>query len=172
VFLSPPAPEHISLQAHITAIRPHHITLSKAFPEYGFPTTTIAFDYAVYALGAQLPSPLNLWETSADGKPIPEAILEGSAIYRGEKVEGCDWFKEKQKIVENSPTVLVVGGGALGIRKFVYKSQMISISICFTEFATDIKAVHPSAKVTLLHSRLQLLPRFDEKMHQESEFQS
>lgn len=37
------------------------------------------------------------------------------------------------------------------------------------EFATDIKGVYPAKKVTLLHSRLRLLPRFDEKMHEESE---
>lgn len=38
----------------------------------------------------------------------------------------------------------------------------------FVEFATDIAAVHPTKHVTLLHSRLRLLPRFDEAMHTES----
>lgn len=36
------------------------------------------------------------------------------------------------------------------------------------EFATDIKAVYPEKKVTLLHSRTQLLPKFDQAMHDES----
>jgi apoptosis-inducing factor 2 len=33
--------------------------------------------------------------------------------------------------------------------------------------ASDIKAVHPMKKVTLLHSRRQLLPRFDMELHRE-----
>ena len=36
-----------------------------------------------------------------------------------------------------------------------------------TEFATDIAEIHPTTKVTLLHSRTRLLPRFDEAMHAE-----
>ena len=38
-----------------------------------------------------------------------------------------------------------------------------------TEYASDIKEVIPSMRVTLLHSRMQLLPRFDNAMHEESE---
>ena len=37
------------------------------------------------------------------------------------------------------------------------------------EYATDIAEVFPTKHVTLLHSRSQLLPRFDEGMHDESE---
>lgn len=37
------------------------------------------------------------------------------------------------------------------------------------EYASDIKEVIPSMHVTLLHSRMQLLPRFDNAMHEESE---
>ncbi|KAF8196976.1 hypothetical protein BJ912DRAFT_954358, partial [Pholiota molesta] len=134
-----PKPEHIFLHAQITSLRPNSLTLSRAFPELGIPTTTLAFDYAIYALGSHLPPPLNLW-----GSPA------GQVVYRGLKAEGCGWFKEKQKEVKEAPTVLVVGGGALAI-----------------QFATDIKSIYPEKAVTLLHSRLRLLPRFDEKMHDE-----
>ena len=34
-----------------------------------------------------------------------------------------------------------------------------------TEFATDIADVYPNKEVTLVHSRGQLLPRFDKWMH-------
>lgn len=34
-----------------------------------------------------------------------------------------------------------------------------------TEFATDIADVYPNKKVALVHSRDQLLPRFDKRMH-------
>jgi hypothetical protein len=33
------------------------------------------------------------------------------------------------------------------------------------EFATDIADVYPNKEVTLVHSRDQLLPRFDKRMH-------
>lgn len=34
-----------------------------------------------------------------------------------------------------------------------------------TEFATDVADVYPTKEVTLVHSRDQLLPRFDKQMH-------
>ena len=34
-----------------------------------------------------------------------------------------------------------------------------------TEFATDIADVYPNKEITLVHSRDQLLPRFDKRMH-------
>ena len=33
------------------------------------------------------------------------------------------------------------------------------------EFATDVADVYPTKQVTLVHSRDQLLPRFDKRMH-------
>ncbi|KAJ7482595.1 hypothetical protein FB451DRAFT_1393924 [Mycena latifolia] len=36
-----------------------------------------------------------------------------------------------------------------------------------TEFATDIAALHPATRITLLHSRARLLPRFDGRLHGE-----
>ncbi|KAF8151450.1 hypothetical protein B0H34DRAFT_727629 [Crassisporium funariophilum] len=150
VFLvDPPKSKHTYLHAHITALRPNHITLSQASPEFEIPSQTIAFDYAVYALGSHLPPPLDLWGSSAKAHSAKEET-KGNSSYHGLKVEGCEWFKQKQKVIEAAPTILVVGGGALGI-----------------QFATDIKAVYPAKQVTLLHSRDRLLPRFNQKMHSE-----
>ena len=36
-----------------------------------------------------------------------------------------------------------------------------------TEFASDIAEIHPTTSVTLLHSLTQLLPVFDEGLHDE-----
>ncbi|KAG6856063.1 hypothetical protein H0H87_007719 [Tephrocybe sp. NHM501043] len=112
----------------------------------------ISYDYMIYALGSHLPAPLNLWSTDSNGEYIPPKPVKGRLLpgYRGTKPEGIAWLKENQKIVEEAPSVLVVGGGALGI-----------------QFATDIATVHPMKPVTLLHSRKRLLPRFDEAMHSE-----
>ena len=38
------------------------------------------------------------------------------------------------------------------------------------EYATDIADVFPQKRVTLLHSRKQLLPKYKQSMHDESKF--
>ncbi|KAJ7932884.1 hypothetical protein B0H13DRAFT_2178780 [Mycena leptocephala] len=144
------------IQATILSLGPHSLTLSRAVPELGVGADgMLCFDYAVYALGSRLPEPLDLWRDSAsgdapghfdalrhpdgNGKPV---VMH--APYGGTKPEGIAWLKQKQRIVEEAVSVLVVGGGALGI-----------------QFASDIASVHPTKSVTLLHSRARLLPRFD-----------
>ncbi|KAJ7932901.1 hypothetical protein B0H13DRAFT_2262936 [Mycena leptocephala] len=117
------------IQATILSLTPYSITLSRAVPELGVGGDgVLCFDYAVYALGSRLPEPLDLWDcTSAsssastpssdgnanaiDGKP---AILH--ALYGGTKPEGIAWLKRKQRVIEEAASVLVVGGGALGIQ--------------------------------------------------------
>ncbi|TFK38590.1 hypothetical protein BDQ12DRAFT_683879 [Crucibulum laeve] len=154
VFLVDPSTiPHIHIQAEVLSIRPNSITLSKSFPELGIPSETLAFDYAIYALGSHLPAPLNLWGSSpkiSDTVSKPSDADAKVFNYHGNKSEAVAWLQKKQELVKKSPTILVVGGGALGI-----------------QFATDIKAVYPEKKVTLLHSRRRLLPRFDEDMHNE-----
>lgn len=151
----PPNPKHITLQAHVTSIRPSCISIT----HHDLTKETIPFDYLIYALGSHLPTPLDLWGSSSSSiSSIDEArkirvlhpMTPTGVKYNGLKVEGIEWMKEKQRIVEEVPSVLIVGGGALGI-----------------QFATDIKSVYPSKQVTLLHSRKQVLPRFDMEMHLE-----
>jgi apoptosis-inducing factor 2 len=101
-------------------MRPNYITLSQSFPELGVATPDIAFDYTIYGLGSHPPPPLNLWESST-----PEKEVEAMSPY-SLKSQGCAWFKEKQKIIEAAPTILVVGGGALRIRKFIYSVEVES----------------------------------------------
>ncbi|KAG6860328.1 hypothetical protein C0995_012635 [Termitomyces sp. Mi166 len=143
------SPLHRCLQATVISIHNDSITLSKAFPEHGLASRTVPYDYMVYALGSHLPPPLNLWGTSPTGNVVQPKGRQLPA-YQGMKSEGIAWMKEHQKIVDDAPTVLVVGGGALGI-----------------QYATDIATIYPEKRVTLLHSRKRLLPRFDEAMHDE-----
>lgn len=98
----------ILLHAQVTALLSHSVTLSRSFPEYGFDSPVLHFDYAVYALGSHLPAPINLWG------PCPDA--KDSGVYRGCKVEGVSWLRKFHDAIEQAPSVLVVGGGALGIR--------------------------------------------------------
>ncbi|KAJ7100583.1 hypothetical protein C8R43DRAFT_247667 [Mycena crocata] len=132
--------EHMFLHTHVEGLSAHSVKLARAFPEHGIPTDELHFDYAIYALGSHLPGPLSLWGTPS------ERVHQ----YGGTKVEAIAWLKGKQRAIEEAASVLVVGGGALGI-----------------QFATDIAAIHPDKAVTLLHSRTRLLPRFDHAMHTE-----
>ncbi|KAI0073966.1 FAD/NAD(P)-binding domain-containing protein [Panus rudis PR-1116 ss-1] len=77
-------------------------------------------------------------------KPVQDILPPGS------KAAAIQWLTRFRARIERAPSVLVVGGGALGI-----------------QYATDIAEVFPNKPVTLLHSRDQLLPKFDERMHDE-----
>ncbi|KAL0949534.1 hypothetical protein HGRIS_009584 [Hohenbuehelia grisea] len=125
------------------------VTLSKSFPEHGIVDGKLHFEYAVYALGSTLPAPLNLWGTKTCDSARPAADDEQTE-YHGTKPEAVSWLKCNQKVVEDAQSVLVVGGGALGI-----------------QFATDIADIYPSKKVTLLHSRTRVLPKYTQPMHDE-----
>ncbi|KAG1769951.1 FAD/NAD(P)-binding domain-containing protein [Suillus placidus] len=130
----PSCSSHVRVQATITSIDNHRIILSQNLPE--LQQSSLDFDYAIYALGSHLPSPIGLWNHQNEGGVKP--IFEPPEIptYGGTKSEGISSLRERQKRVEAATSVLVVGGGALGI-----------------QFASDIAAVYPQKRVTLLHSR-------------------
>ncbi len=101
----PPKDDHLVLHATVLSLTAKSVTLSRSFPEHGIDTTEVPYDYAIYALGSHLPVPLDLWGTSED------------RAYDGTKAKAIQWLKEKQKVIERAVSVLVVGGGALGIRQ-------------------------------------------------------
>ncbi|KAJ7903701.1 hypothetical protein B0H14DRAFT_2666009 [Mycena olivaceomarginata] len=125
--------KYVFIQAQIQSLNANSVKLSRAFPEHGIESDTLI----------STTRPLNLWHASPDGKPAAHS-------YEGNKTESIAWLRGKQRTIEDATSVLVVGGGALGI-----------------QFATDISAVYPGKPVTLLHSRTRLLPRFDSAMHTE-----
>ncbi|KIP04635.1 hypothetical protein PHLGIDRAFT_25487 [Phlebiopsis gigantea 11061_1 CR5-6] len=137
---------HLRLHAQVTALSTHSATLSRAFPEHGL-GETLRFDYLVYALGSHLPAPIDLW---GPVDAAEEEYKERTPAHNGSKASGIAWLERFRAVVERTPSVLVVGGGALGI-----------------QYATDIADVFPQKRVTLLHSRKQLLPKYEERMHDE-----
>jgi NADH dehydrogenase FAD-containing subunit len=62
---------------------------------------------------------------------------------------GCGELRDFQKRVQSAKSVALVGGGAVGV-----------------EMAADIKSFFPEKKVTLIHSREQILPRFGKRLHE------
>lgn len=90
------------------ALTTRSIDLSRAFPEYGLNESKLNYDFLVYALGSHSPDPINMWIERGLG----EAIVDGS------KPDGIEWLKRAQVRIRDAPSVLIVGGGALGIREY------------------------------------------------------
>ncbi|KAL4993020.1 hypothetical protein BDV10DRAFT_200069 [Aspergillus recurvatus] len=66
-----------------------------------------------------------------------------------EKAEACAELQASQKRIQHANRIAVVGGGPVGI-----------------QIATDIASYFPEKKVTLVHSRAQLLPNFGPRLHE------
>ena len=95
------------LHATVTGLDANSVTLSRAVPEAGLTEPRLPFDYLIYALGCHESEPIDLWSTQN----------LGSLPYDGTKPRGIEWLKAAQKRIKDAPSVLVVGGGALGIRE-------------------------------------------------------
>ncbi|EKD02714.1 oxidoreductase [Trichosporon asahii var. asahii CBS 8904] len=137
---------NIVIQGLVTSISPHSVTYLSPSPSYdgvtdaghtipdserGVEEHTLPFDYLIYALGAGLPTPCDVW-----GEP---PSLPSPA--RGSKSGGIEWMQRHHETIAAAASVAIIGGGALGI-----------------QFATDIKSHWPEKSVTLIHSRQTLMP--------------
>ncbi|KAG8739616.1 hypothetical protein FRC10_005387 [Ceratobasidium sp. 414] len=147
---------HTVIHGTITRLERNRVTYTPAAYDHDRrgEKSTLEFEYAVYALGARLPAPIDLWgTTNVFGPPESGATLNLDAVKLemsevGTKRGGIEWLKKAQRRTAGVSSVLIVGGGALGI-----------------QFATDLKEVYPTKNVTLLHSRERLLPKFVQGMH-------
>ncbi|KAG6335014.1 hypothetical protein ID866_4072 [Astraeus odoratus] len=131
-----------SLRAdHVTYI-PHATPTAQSANSPQVEPCKLRFDYAIYALGSHLPAPIDLWEyRSTPDKKIVNVVPRPA--YTGMKLEGIACLRDRQKRIEDARSVLIL----------LFPTR--------TEFASDIAALYPRKRVTLLHSRSQLLPRFD-----------
>lgn len=185
-----PPPRHLFLHASAIKLSTHSVTLDRTFPEHGFSSPEVPFEYLVYALGSHLPRPIDLWssehgeesENDSHGPLAKERMHRSKTTdvasirrkekikYGGTKREGIALLKRFQSRVAQAQNILIVGGGPLGVRKLSFPCHIMRFerSRC-TEYATDIATVYPSKNVTLLHSRDRLLPRFNPAMHTEGE---
>lgn len=71
---------------------------------------TIDFNYMIYSLGASLPSPVNVWGAEASGLSI-------GGVPMGCKKRGVNYMHCRVRTMRAAKSVLVVCGGALGIRE-------------------------------------------------------
>ena len=140
VFRGPGAPtsdlngdtenREVLLYAQVTALGPHSVTLSMSTPcpelELYGDHEVLEFDYAVYALGSDLPAPINLWGRVRDTEAREDPTIMS---VRGTKTGGVEWLRKFNDVIREAPSVLVVGGGALGIRAYsVYLHDEVETS--------------------------------------------
>jgi NADH dehydrogenase FAD-containing subunit len=170
----PASSRHAFIQGQITSISAHSVQYllpgpngydgladdgSDAPPER---MGTVEFDYLVYALGAGLPAPCDVW-----GEYGRKQLCG-----RGSKAGGVAWMQARYEVVKAARSVCVVGAGALGIRessKVASPStallRKLTIFLLSSEFSSDIKDLWPDKMVTLIHSRTRMLPRYPPAMH-------
>ncbi|KAN0063626.1 cytochrome b [Thecaphora frezii] len=132
--------QHRLIQANVVAIDADNKRVAYRRIEQGEEKQVewLGWEYLVYALGSHLPDPINVWSKSRAGSE-----------HDGSKKMGIQWLRDAQRRIEQANSVVVVGGGALGV-----------------QLASDIASTYgTSKKVTLTHSRTRLLPRFDAWMH-------
>ncbi|KAJ3540479.1 hypothetical protein NM208_g5045 [Fusarium decemcellulare] len=119
----PNASQHSIIKAKVLSLYKDHLILDR--PWQG--STEVPFDYAVVATGTRLPAPGTMQD---DEKPL-----------------SVDYFRSYQQRVKNADSIVLVGGGAVGV-----------------QMAADLKQVYPEKKVTLVHSRDRLMPLYHEDM--------
>lgn len=115
----------------------------------------LSFDYMIYCLGARLPRPVDV---SGD-VPSMQGLVVGGKKY------GVGFMRQQCKAITSKQRIVVVGGGALGIREHLSLEGCLARIDSRSEMASDIKAVHPSKQVTLVHSRDQLMPIYPKEFH-------
>jgi NADH dehydrogenase FAD-containing subunit len=131
---------HVVLQATVTSLTPTHIVVQSneeaAAEKTGGKKKLWSID------SVSIPYSHMIY---ALGSHLPDPLRTEART----KEQGVNWMRDIQARVKSSREVVLVGGGALGV-----------------EFSADIKSVYPDKKVTLIHSRKQLLPNFHEKVHE------
>lgn len=76
-------------------------------------------------------------------KLSPPSSMPGS-----EKLDGVTYLQKHAQTVIKSSQIAVIGGGAVGVQT-----------------ATDIKELYPQKSVTLVHSRKNVMNKFDSRLH-------
>lgn len=128
------------IQGSITKLTPHSVTFTRPSRSiapgssehsnvetgsgrghgvFDGPEETINFDYAIYALGAGLPDPSNVWNEHPGNNPPKEVVHDHVEHGLGSKRHGVKWMQHRGEMYEKAGKILIVGGGALGIRESI-----------------------------------------------------
>ncbi len=117
----------------------------------------------VLAGGQEIPYDFLILATGTSGSSALGAEGPSQSFGTDKKIETAK-FKALQAEVEKADRVAVVGGGAYGVRKCALTLPLLLL-IGFLEVAFDVKEYYPAKSVVLIHSRTQVMNRFDIALH-------
>ncbi|KAJ5359780.1 hypothetical protein N7517_008971 [Penicillium concentricum] len=125
IFNASPSPSsHGVVQARVLSVKPTHIELDREWQG----SKVVPFDYIVLATGTRLSKP--------------------AAMDDDDKASSVDYLQKHQAGVKRSKSILIVGGGAVGV-----------------QMATDLKEYYPEKEVTVVQSRARVMPSFHSGLH-------
>jgi apoptosis-inducing factor 2 len=126
VVSSPSVPNtslHAVVQARVLSVQARYVKVDREWQG----SSQILFDYLVVATGMLLTQPVAM---------------------EYDKLSSVENLKKHQSDVKRSKSILIVGGGAVGV-----------------QMATDLKEYYPDKEVTVVQSRARVMPQFQEKLH-------
>ena len=112
------------VQARVLSVQPQHIELDREWQG----SRRIPFEYVVLATGTRLSKP--------------------AAMEHDDKPSSVKYLQKHQADVESSRSILIVGGGAVGV-----------------QMATDLKEYYPDKEITVVQSRDRVMPNFHPRLH-------
>lgn len=113
------------VQARVVSVQSQHVELDREWQG----SRQIPFDFAVLATGTRLSKP--------------------AAMEYDDKPSSVDYLQKHQADVKRSQSILIVGGGAVGV-----------------QMATDLKEYYPHKEVKLVQSRPRVMPNFHPDLHE------
>jgi len=75
-------------------------------------------------------------------------LSQPAAMKKDDKQSSVSYLRQHQNDVERAKSILIVGGGAVGV-----------------QMATDLKEYYPDKNITVVHSRVHLMPQYHHKFH-------
>lgn len=122
---------------------------------------TIPYEYLVIATGTGQRTTLGLHNSNIVNSTLTKDTSN-------DKEKGLVHIHEWQADMKRANKIVVVGGGAYGVREYTFTAVSSCIDIaCRPELVTDIKTYKStlSKNVTLVHSRAKLLHTFHHGLH-------
>lgn len=75
-------------------------------------------------------------------------LSQPAAMKKDDKQSSVEYLKQHQDAVKRAKSILIVGGGAVGV-----------------QMATDLREYYPDKEITVVHSRVHLMPQYHHKFH-------
>ncbi|KZV82503.1 FAD/NAD(P)-binding domain-containing protein [Exidia glandulosa HHB12029] len=136
-----PEAEGVASVSRITDQLRNGLTFTDRHPKDRRARRRISWDYIVFATGCEMP---------------PALAMEGRT-----KQEGVDYLTEQTKTVAHAKSILVAGGGALGIQ---YASDIADLYNNPEHADRRPAGPHPK-NITLVHSRPRFMPLYKQALH-------